>query len=409
MTRRQTIALTCNSAFGIENFRGGLIDGLIAHGYEVLVVAPYDKAVFDRLQSRGATCVAWQLRPRSTGIAGELGAVRQLVGIQHKFQPSLTFNYTAKPIIYGAIAARITGHPCVSVVTGLGYIFLNNGLISSLARRLYRWTLSWSSEIWFLNSDDQLLFLNSQLIKANAISRCLPGEGVDTQAFAPVVRVGDHSSTLVFLVVARLLRDKGIFEFVEAARQLRALGGTMRFAIVGAVDAENPSAISRATLDEWLAEGVVEHWGQLDDVRPALARANVVVLPSYREGIPRALLEASAMEIPVIATDVSGCRDVVDPGITGLLCKPREAQDLALAIDTMAKMTSSKRDEMGRAGRIRVASQFDEQRVVATYLQAISSLVGQSLGEASGAKPQHLTAPASGPDLAQLLNRPPKD
>jgi glycosyltransferase involved in cell wall biosynthesis len=388
MTVRQTVALTCNSAFGIENFRGGLIDRLIAHGYAVLVIAPYDKAVFDRLDRRGATCVAWQLSPRSTGLAAELAAIRRLVAIQRQHKPSLTFNYTAKAVIYGAIAARVTGRPCVSIITGLGYIFLNNGLVSYLARRLYRLTLSWSREIWFLNADDQVLFADSRLIAANAVSRCLPGEGVNTSTFAPVVREAESGSALIFLVVARLLRDKGIVEFVEAARQLRATGRTMRFAILGAIDAENPSAIPRSTLERWLTEGVVEHWGQLDDVRFALAKADVVVLPSYREGIPRALLEASAMGIPVIATDVSGCRDVVDDGITGYLCKPRDAQHLAQVIDTMAKMESSKRAEMGRAGRARVLTQFDEQRVVESYLQAVSSLIGEPLKDPDSPTPK---------------------
>jgi glycosyltransferase involved in cell wall biosynthesis len=377
MKRRLTIAVCSNTAFSLFNFRAGLIKALIAEGHRVVAVAPEQAPYVDKLRQLGAEFIPWSLSGRSTNPGEETRALLRLVGIYRYLRPDIAFHYTIKAVIYGAIASARGGFPCVSVITGLGYVFLNSGWSSRIARALYRFTLKRSAEVWFLNTDDCATFQQLQLV--NGVKTLnLPGEGVDMQYFAaaPLPSRGSESPERTFLMVARLLRDKGVLELVEAARRLRYVVPGIRFQLLGAADDENPTAISRVQVDEWVAEGVVEYLGVASDVRPFVARAHCIVLPSYREGVPRTLLEAAAMERPVVATDVPGCRDVVVPQKSGLLCRPRDATDLAEKIMAVARMDDASLMAMGRFGRQHVAAHFDERIVIDAYLSAIDRLIG---------------------------------
>ena len=364
----KTILFCCNSVFGMVNFRGGIIRALVAHGHDVVVVAPTDGYV-DALRQLGARHVDWRLVGRGTGLLSEIAAVRQLRRIYRDVQPDVTYHFTIKAVIYGAIAAKTLGIPFVSVVTGLGYAFINANWVSRVAIALYRLTLIWSKEVWLLNEDDHQALEQHGLLRGARV-RILPGEGVDTTSFHP--QSTEHTPPLRFLLVARLLRDKGITEFVEAARQLRQQGVAAEFLLLGAVDADNLTAIPREEVAGWEAEGIVTHLGVTRDVRPHVAASDCVVLPSYREGLPRSLLEASAMERPIIATDVPGCKQVVIDGETGLLCKPRDAADLARTMAEFARMSPEARAEMGRRGRQFVIDRFDERLILDLYWESLS-------------------------------------
>jgi glycosyltransferase involved in cell wall biosynthesis len=374
MNRRLTITLCCNTAFAIANFRAGVIRTLIEQGHRVVVIAPDDGVYMGVLRGMGAECEPWSLSGRSTQPWREWAALNELTAIYRRVKTDLAFNYTIKSVIYGAIAARRTGVPSVSVITGLGYVFLNRGWVSTVARALYARTLRWSKEVWFLNADDEETFRSLRLVNDTPVRR-LPGEGVDMSHFALQPLPGRQATGRTFLMIGRLLRDKGVLEFVEAARMVRQTCPNARFQLLGAADDENPTAISRQQVDAWVAEGVVEYLGVVRDVRPSIAAADCVVLPSYREGAPRSLLEAASMGRPLVATDVPGCRDVVVPDASGLLCEARSAPALARSLIDMAKLDDQSFSAMGQRGRQHVAACFDERVVVQTYLSTIERLV----------------------------------
>lgn len=366
----RVVLFCCNSVFGVVNFRSGIIRSLVQRGYRVVVVAPRDDHV-EKLQSLGAEYVEWHLVARGTRLASEIGAIRRLRSTYRKVRPDLAFHFTIKPVIYGALAARSLRIPFVSVLTGLGYAFINVNWISRAATALYRLTLRWSREVWFLNVDDCEALKSRGLLTGVPI-RMLPGEGIDTSVFHPTGR--PTSTQPRFLLVARLLRDKGILEFVEAARLLRRRGTTAQFCLLGSVDADNPTAISRQEVDAWHAEGIVTYLGVAHDVRPYIAAADCIVLPSYREGLPRSLLEASAMGKPVIATDVPGCKQAVIDGATGLLCRPRDASHLAETMQRLLDMPQDERERMGCSGRNFVVEHFDEHLVVRHYFDVLGAV-----------------------------------
>jgi glycosyltransferase involved in cell wall biosynthesis len=290
--------------------------------------------------------------------------------------------YTAKPNVYGSLAARWLGVPVVNNIAGLGSVFIKGGWLARMLKGLYRVALARSHRVFFQNPDDLKLFLEHRLV-AHAQTALLPGSGVDLQKFRPVPlhclqRTIPAQSAgqrrFVFLLVARMLKDKGVEEYVQAARWLKARHPQVQCALLGFVDGDNPTAISATQMQAWVSEGVVSYWGTSTDVRVQLAQADCVVLPSYREGTPRTLLEAAAMARPLVATDVPGCREVVRHGINGLLCAPRDAQSLAHHMAAILYMSDASLQKMGDASRQWVHTHFDEQIVIERYRQALTHL-----------------------------------
>ena len=372
--KQLTIVFCCNSAFGMLNYRAGVIRALVAVGHRVVVVVPPD-AYVQHLQALGVEHVAWRLSANGMRLPAEIGAVRALTRIYREIGADIAFHFTIKAVIYGAIAARRVRMPFISLVTGLGYVFLNENWASKLSRALYRLTLGHSREVWFLNDDDRATFAAHGLARGSDV-RLLPGEGIDMTHFAPapIDTAASEAGGRTFLMIARLLRDKGVFEFVEAARAVRSVRPELRFVLMGPADAANPSAIGIDQVRAWEAEGVIRYIGPVDDVRPAIAASTCVVLPSYREGIPRCLLEAASMQRPVVAADVPGCREVVIHGSTGLLCAPRDARDLAEKLLAIAAMDDAELRSMGERARAYMRRSFDERLVVKAYLDALERL-----------------------------------
>lgn len=287
-----------------------------------------------------------------------------------RLQPAAYLGYTIKPNVYGSFAAGRLGIPAIPNVSGLGTAFIRNGPLQHIVAGLYRLGFRRAPVVFFQNEDDRRLFVERRLVRLEQ-SRVLPGSGVDLTRFAPAPPV-DGPPT--FLLIGRLLRDKGIVEFVEAARMLRRDIPAARFQLLGPIDQGNRTAITQAQLDSWVREGVVEYLGATDDVRPLVASTTAVVLPSYREGLPRSLLEGAAMERPLVATDVPGCRDVVEEGVNGYLCAVRDAASLAAAMKRIAQLPQEQRIAMGREARRRVQDRFSEEFVIRAYLDVLAGL-----------------------------------
>jgi glycosyltransferase involved in cell wall biosynthesis len=365
------VVIAANSAWNIVNFRQGLIRAIQAEGYTVIVVAPLESAIRDRAKRLGIDWITVDLKRASLNPVGDLLLLRSYRKILKGISPHAFFSFTIKANIYGCLAARWAGVPAAANVSGLGTVFAHGGPLMRLVMCMYRFALARAEVVFFQNRDDLGLFVGSGVVRAEQ-ARPLPGSGVDLQRFAPSPL---PLSGPTFLLVARLLRDKGIPEYVEASRSLRSRFPDARFQLLGPVDHENPTAITRTELDQWIEQGVVEYLGSTDDVRPFIEAASAVVLPTnYREGVPRSLLEAAAMARPIIGTRMPGCRDLVEEGINGFLAEPRSASSLCRAMEEFLRMPRWRQMEMGRAARATVEQRFSEQRVIDAYLDVLRTL-----------------------------------
>ena len=362
--------LSANSDWNIANFRSGLIRGLRKAGYEPVVVAPFDPAADSRMRALDLERLAIRIDRSGLNPLADLRLLAQYRSLLRRLKPAAYLGYTIKPNIYGTLAAGSLGIPAIPNVSGLGTAFIRGGALQAVVTRLYRFAFRRAAVVFFQNEEDRQLFVDRRIIRPDQ-GRVLPGSGVDLDRFKPVPL---PDGPPVFLLIGRLLRDKGVGEFVEAARTLRDRMPGARFQLLGPLDADNRTAIRRSQLDEWVRQGVVEYLCTTDDVRPFIAASTVVVLPSYREGLPRSLLEAAAMERPLIAADVPGCRDVVEEGVNGFLCGVRDAESLASAMERLAEMPREEVGAMGSAGRRKVQERFSEESVIGAYLDVLAQL-----------------------------------
>jgi glycosyltransferase involved in cell wall biosynthesis len=363
------LLLSINAAWNIANFRGGLIRGLQAAGYEVVAAAPPDAHVA-RIEAMGCRFVPLPMENAGVSPIADVALLARYHALLRRERPSAFLGWTIKPNVYGSLAAQALSIPVVNNVSGLGTAFIRETWLTKVASTLYRTAFRRSHRVFFQNADDRRLFVERGLV-AEARTGLLPGSGIDLEHFRPRDVERASEAGVYFLLVARLVFDKGVREFVEAARIVRAHRPEARFTLLGFLEVENRTAVSRADVEAWVAEGLVTYAGTTDDVRPHLAAADCVVLPSYREGAPRTLIEAAAMARPVIATDVPGCRHVVEDGATGLLCRVRDGADLAAKMLAMIEMGPAARAAMGRAGRAKMEREYDERLVLAAYLEAL--------------------------------------
>jgi glycosyltransferase involved in cell wall biosynthesis len=376
------VLIALNSAWNLLNFRAGLIKALVADGHTVVLAAPADEHV-PALLALGARFIDLPMRAHGTNPMADLALLGRFVRMLRRERPDVLLCYTAKPNVYGSLAAYALGIPVVNNIAGLGSVFIRGGWLARVLQHLYRFALARSRRVFFQNPDDLQLFLSLGLV-AQPQTELLPGSGVDLHKFQPVplpclqgnaaTQSADHRC-FVFLLVARMLKDKGVEEYLQAARLIKASHPQVHCALLGFVDSDNPNAISAQQMQAWVNEGVVDYWGNSSDVREQLAQADCVVLPSYREGTPRTLLEAAAMGRPLIATDVPGCREVVCDGLNGLLCKARDSQDLAKQMSRMLAMPDTQLQQMGYASRQWVEQRFDEQRVIEQYRNVLNEVV----------------------------------
>ncbi|WP_242097935.1 glycosyltransferase family 4 protein [Sphingomonas sp. CROZ-RG-20F-R02-07] len=364
------IVLSINTTWNIVNFRSGLVRRLRAEGYRVVAVSPADAHVAV-LTAMGVEHVDIAIDNKGVSPLRDLALLRDYRRILADLRPAAFLGWTIKPNVWGSLAAHSLGIPVINNISGLGTAFIKVGLLTRIVRRLYRTALARSATVFFQNRHDRDLFVAQRMVRA-ARTALLPGSGIDLGDFTPAgVEAEAEVTPFAFLMVARLLRDKGVVEYADAARIVRASRPDARFRLLGFLDVANRTAVDRATVEGWVREGAIDYLGEAADVRPYLAAASAVVLPSYREGMPRSLLEAAAMGKPLVATDVPGCTEIARAGENAFLCAPRDARSLADAMLAMLALTPEARMAMGRNSRAIAEREFDVAIIEARYLDAI--------------------------------------
>lgn len=363
-----TVFLLSNTSWYLYNFRRGTILALIEQGYRVVCFCPSDEVSVLLTSELGAEHVGVEMDGKSTGAVREARTLLAIGRMLRRERPAFVFNFTIKMNIYGGLVCQVLRIPYANNVSGLGTAFLHDSWLLRRVRGLYGFVNRAARTVFFQNEDDLAAFRSAGLLEGARVE-LLPGSGVDLDRFtyAPL----PESEPRCFVMVARLLGDKGVREYVEAARWLKSKGVKARFLLVGPAGVSNVSAISAEEASGWHQEGVIEYLGHQQDVRPWLLQAHVLVLPSYREGMPRTVLEAAAMGRPAIVTDVPGCRQAVEADLTGWLCKARDASSLAECMLRAAEAPTGVLQEAGRRARARMELQFSEKHVVQAYLSCL--------------------------------------
>lgn len=349
----------------LTNFRGPLIDALIASGQDVHAAAPElceHQEVAAKLREKGVHIHSVSMNRTGMNPWHDLKTLWSLYRLMRQVRPDRVLGYTIKPVIYGSLAAWLARVPArYALVTGLGYAFAGESgersLLRGIATRLYQLALRFTDAVFFQNPDDRDLFVKRGILSTAGKSVVVNGSGIDINQFKPV----SLPSEPAFLLIARLLGDKGVREYVTAARLVRRQFPQCKFRLAGWID-DSPDAIAQEELNHWAADGVIEFLGRLKDVRPALADCSIYVLPSYREGTPRTVLEAMAMARAVITTDAPGCRETVEPGVNGLLVPVKSAEELAQAM-LMLIGDPQQVAAMGEQGRRIAEQKYDVHKV----------------------------------------------
>jgi len=338
-------------------------------GYDVHVATMAGDSV-SRIQAHGLTHHIIPMTRSGKNPLQELRTVWSLYRLFRQLRPDVVHLVTIKPVLYGGIAARLAGVPAmVSAISGLGFVFVAKGAKASVVRQvvtvLYRLALGHrNSRIVFQNGNDRDVLRDLGAVRNEQVVM-IRGSGVDLSDYAAVA---EPPPPIVVLMVARLLRDKGVIEFVDAARILRREGANVRMLLAGGIDPGNPASVTQADVNEWQRQGIIEALGERRDIAELYAAAHIAVLPSYREGLPRSLIEAAACGRAVITTDVPGCRDAIEPDETGLLVPSHDAQALAAAISRLAN-DNGLRQKMGAAGRALAEREFDIEDVCRKHLE----------------------------------------
>ncbi|CAM5442973.1 N,N'-diacetylbacillosaminyl-diphospho-undecaprenol alpha-1,3-N-acetylgalactosaminyltransferase [Thauera mechernichensis] len=372
------IMLFANTEWYLYNFRRSLALALRQAGHEVILVSP-PGPYGERLQALGLRWLPAPMQRRSLNPLRELALVQWLRGVVKAERIDLVHGFTIKCAVYGALAALTTGRARVSAVAGMGYVFISEDLRARVLRPVVRTLMRTAlggrrARLILQNPDDVALFEQAGLVPMDQV-RLIPGSGVDGARFSPASGAR-AAGPLRVLLPARLLWDKGLAEYVEAARMLRAAGREIDFMLAGEPDAGNPAAVPAAVVKGWVAQGLVRWLGHVEDM-PALYRSvDVVALPSYREGLPKGLIEAAACGLALVTTDVPGCREVVRDGVDGLRVPVKDAGALARAIERLAD-DEALRARLGAAARARALAEFDERIVIDRTLRVYDELLGQ--------------------------------
>jgi glycosyltransferase involved in cell wall biosynthesis len=346
------------------------IRALIKNGHEVHTIAPHDEYA-KYLEEAGCINHIVRMDSRGANPIKDCALIAELFFVYYKVKPDMILHYTIKPNVYGTIAASLLRIPVINNVCGLGTVFLKNDVVSAVAMFLYKISFRFAKKVFFQNPDDLKLFLEKNLVPAKAVD-LLPGSGIDLNKFTPLAY--HRNDKFTFLMISRLITDKGVMEYIDAIKKLRAEGIDAHFQILGAMDPEHKRGIKREVIEGWINSGLVEYLGTTNDVRKFIEQADCIVLPSYREGTPRTLLEAASSSKPIIATDVPGCNHVVVNNYNGLLCKLKDADDLAEKMKLMAGFDNETLKKFGTNGRIKMEAEYDESVVINKYLQALSDL-----------------------------------
>lgn len=370
---RQPIVLAANSPWNILNFRMNLVRAIEKHGLAPVALVPAGEGQ-EELVAMGVPVHTIPMQADSTSPASGALLVARYAAALRRIRPAAFLGFTPKPNIFGSIAASALRIPVINNVTGLGTAFIHGGVLGVLVPNLYRFALRRSDKVFFHNDDDMELFLERKLVRPGQ-AEVIAGSGVDLERFAPSLAGGvGRRRAPTFLFVGRLMWEKGIGEFVEAAELVKKVAPNACFQVLGSVD-RGKRGVPPELLERWITSGAIEYLGTVRDVRPWMETADCVVLPSYREGMPRVLLEAAAMGRPLIGTDVPGCRQIVDDGVTGYRCSARSPTSLAEAMMKIIELPPRQRHEMGVRARAVVETYFSDERVSSAYIAALSNVL----------------------------------
>jgi glycosyltransferase involved in cell wall biosynthesis len=339
---------------------------------EVVVIAPVDEYISYKEKYPTVRHYGMRFMDRdSTNPFKDILLVMELIRRYRKIKPDIILHFTNKPNIFGSLAAKICGIPGIAVVTGLGYAFIHNGWIQKMITLLYKWTGRFNYKLIFFNADDRLLFINSGIVKAeNAVA--VKGSGVNLTDFSPSGQ-NNTPDKIIFTFIGRLLYDKGIREFVAAAGIVKQKLSGIQFRIVGELDEGNPATVNKDELITWVDDEIVQYHGFVKDVKQIIATSDCIVLPSYREGLPRTITEGMAMAKAVITTDTAGCREAVEDGVNGFLVPPGDSISLAQTMIKFYHLKPEEKLQMGKAGRIKAETDFDDRKIASDVFAVISS------------------------------------
>ena len=365
------IAIVLNSSWAAYNFRYNLAEKLQDQGYEITFIAPHDKYSY-KLKEK-FKFIDLSLSTDGTNPIKDLKTIFRLFKVYKKLKPDIVLHFSIKPNIYGTIVSNFLSIPSINNIAGLGSLFINNNFFTKVAKKLYKFSQKNATKIFFQNNDDFKLFLNEGLVLEHKCDR-LPGSGVDLKKFKP--RPKKNDGVFRFLIVSRMLWAKGIGEYVEAAKIIKGKYSNVDFLLLGFLDVKSPTAITKEQMDYWVENNQVKYIGVSDNVQDEISKVDCIVFPSYyREGVPRALLESASMSKPIITTDSVGCKEVVDDGVNGYLCKIKDVSDLVDKMEKMLNLSIDERTIMGEKGREKVIKEFSEEIIINKYLESISQIL----------------------------------
>ena len=367
------IAIIENHIISTNTVRFVLTKYLIDAGYNVTILSTGTEKELGIARSFGFTVIdVGTSNTKPTEVLRYINTLRKTLKM---IKADICLTFTMRPAIWGNIVTGLLGIPTITNITGIGPLAENNSSVYQLARILYKFVLKKTARVFFQNNDDCQLFLDKKFVKPSQVE-IIPGSGVDTGYFYPMPKK-HNQDTFVFLYISRLIKDKGILEFVEAARILKNQNIPAEFHVLGPYYSQNlkENIVTEKQIVHWVEAGTVKYLGAAADVRPYIADSDCIVLPSYREGMSNVLLEAGSMEKPSITSDTTGCRDIVVPNETGYLCKVKDADDLAEKMLKMYNLDNAAREEMGKKARGLMKVKFAKQIVINAYAAAIETVL----------------------------------
>ena len=368
------IGFVSNSAWSVYNFRLDVIRHLLQQGHEIIVMAADDE-YSQLLRDCGCRFISINFNNRTENPFSDYFFFRQLKKIYKEYKPDILFHYVIKPNIYGSLAAASCNIPSVAVITGLGYAFAKHNFLYWIIKRLYKISLRKSKEVWFLNNNDAKVFLKAKVVNIEKI-KILPGEGINTDFFSKDFNgQKTENRRFRFLMSTRLLKSKGVGIYADAARILKKKYDNIDFELIGFFEKHHPDSVSPEDLKKWEKQGLIHYGGFAKDVRPFLLNTDCFVFPSfYNEGVPRCLMEAASMELPVITSLNTGCKEVVINNTTGYFCNMNDPFDLADKMEKIISLFVEERATMGRNGRSLVTDKFNIQKVINEYEQTLQKI-----------------------------------
>ncbi len=363
MSNKKKIAFVSNGTYSLYNFRMGVIRHF-AQKYEVVVIAPEDEyAVF--FKNEGIRFIPIPLNVKTAGLMDDLRLIKSFYNIYKAEKFDLICHYSIKAIIYGSLVSSFLSLNNIVITTGLGIIFMTDSLKNRIIKLLYKFAIRNVNEVWFINHDDYNEFIKNHFVKKEK-TYLLNSEGVNTEYYSEMPKSNEDGS-FTFLLMSRLMPEKGVREYMQAAKKLKPKYPNMRFMMLGKIDLGTKNNITNEELNEWVKEGYIDYRGYFLEVRQFIADSDCVVLPSYREGVPRCLMEAMSMKKPIIASNCIGCVELIQDGVNGYMCETKSADDLADKMERFYMLPQEKRDAMGEAGREFIIRKHDEKLVAQCY------------------------------------------